>query len=351
MFAAGQLAALPADRAIRQYVRRAWTVEQGLPHGTVRGVAQTADGYLWLATYEGLVRFNAETFRILDKSYSPAVLSNSIVTLLRTRDDTLWLGTLAGLMRYRNGVFSTIAMEDGSDIVNALAASPDGTVYAGTAHGRLLRIEGDRAIAVDVALPQTPITTLAANRSGVWIGTSGGLSRYRGGKLQSWTSANGLSGATIVTLAADGDDAVFVGHATGLDRASVIGDAVTIERIQGLPADQVTALRRDRDRYLWIGTYSNGLYRMNPALTAGGMSSYGIGDGLLNPTVRAIFEDDEGSIWIGTNGGLEELRAGAFVLAPPASAAAQARIPSFEVLIHIGTTEPEEYSVRPEAVL
>ena len=313
MFAAGQLAALPADRAIRQYVRRAWTVEQGLPHGTVRGVAQTADGYLWLATYEGLVRFNAETFRILDKSYSPAVLSNSIVTLLRTRDDTLWLGTLAGLMRYRNGVFSTIAMEDGSDIVNALAASPDGTVYAGTAHGRLLRIEGDRAIAVDVALPQTPITTLAANRSGVWIGTSGGLSRYRGGKLQSWTSANGLSGATIVTLAADGDDAVFVGHATGLDRASVIGDAVTIERIQGLPADQVTALRRDRDRNLWIGTYSNGLYRMNPALTAAGMSSYGIGDGLLNPTVRAIFEDDEGSIWIGTNGGLEELRAGAFV--------------------------------------
>jgi len=58
--AAGELAALPPDRAVSQFVRRAWTVEQGLPHGTVRGLVQTADGYLWLATYEGLVRFNGE---------------------------------------------------------------------------------------------------------------------------------------------------------------------------------------------------------------------------------------------------------------------------------------------------
>jgi signal transduction histidine kinase/ligand-binding sensor domain-containing protein len=313
LFGASSAAGLPADRAVRQYVRRAWTVERGLPHGTIRGVAQTADGYLWVATYEGLVRFNGEKFRILDKSYSPAVLSNSIVTLLRTRDDTLWLGTLAGLMRYRNGVFQTIPLEGGPDIVYALAASPDGTVWVGTAHGRLLRIDGQKAVAVPVALPKTPITTLAADRSGVWIGTSSGLSRYRSGKLQQWTSANGLSGDTIVTLATDGDDAIFAGNATGLDRISENGDAVTIEHIKGLPADQVTALRRDRDRNLWIGTYSNGLFRMNGTLDAATVDAYGIGDGLLNPTVRTIFEDDEGSIWVGTNGGLEELRAGAFV--------------------------------------
>ena len=62
------LTALPADRAISQYVRKSWTVENGLPHGTVRGFAQTTDGYLWLATYEGLVRFNGETFRVFDKT-------------------------------------------------------------------------------------------------------------------------------------------------------------------------------------------------------------------------------------------------------------------------------------------
>jgi signal transduction histidine kinase/ligand-binding sensor domain-containing protein len=310
IFFVGHAEGLPADRAIRQYVRRAWTVEQGLPHGTVRGVAQTADGYLWLATYEGLVRFNGEKFRILDKAYSPAVLSNSIVTLLRTADDTLWLGTLAGLMRYRDGAFETIPMEGGPDIVNALAAAPDGTIWIGTAHGRLLHVAGRRAVPVNVPLPRTPITTLAANAGGIWIGTSGGLSRYRDGRLDTWTAANGLSGNTIVTLATDGDDALFVGNATGLDRV-VDGAAggIAIEHIGGLPADQVTALRRDRDRNLWIGTYSNGIFRLSGAH----LDSYGIGDGLLNPTVRTIFEDDEGSIWIGTNGGLEQLRAGAFV--------------------------------------
>src|SRR5437764_8834380 len=63
LLGASGLAALPADRAVSQYVRRAWTVEQGLPHGTIRGFAQTADGYLCVAAYEGLVRFNGEKFR------------------------------------------------------------------------------------------------------------------------------------------------------------------------------------------------------------------------------------------------------------------------------------------------
>jgi signal transduction histidine kinase/ligand-binding sensor domain-containing protein len=299
------LAALPADRAVRQYVRRAWTVEQGLPHGTVRGFAQTADGYLWLATYEGLVRFNGEKFRILDKASSSALISNSIVTLLRTKDDTLWLGTLAGLMRYRNGRFEKILMEGGADIVNALAASPDGTVWAGTAHGQLLRISNGRAARVAVPLPNNPITTLATSNDAVWIGTSGGLLRYRNNTIERWTKANGLSNDSIVTLMIDGD-ALLAGNATGLDR---ISKGSTIETIGGLPADQVTALRRDRDGNLWIGTYSHGIFRR----AGERVDAYGIADGLLNPTVRAIFEDDEGNLWIGTNGGFEQLRAGAFV--------------------------------------
>ena len=301
------LAALPADRNIAQYVRRAWTVERGLPHGTIRGIAQTADGYLWLATYEGLVRFNGENFRVLDKSSNPAVISNSIVTLARAKDDTLWLGTLAGLMRYRNGRFDAIAMPGGEDIVNALAISPAGAVWAGTARGRLLRIENGRATAVALPPPSRPITALsAANDGTLWIATTGGLLRERAGKLDSWTKANGLSNDTIVAVAADADGTLLAGTASGLDRVALDG---TIAHVGGLPADQVTALRRDHDGNLWIGTYSNGLYRMSGENVA----SYGLSDGLLNPTVRAIFEDDEGSLWIGTNGGVEQLRAGAFV--------------------------------------
>ncbi len=302
LLGAGGLAALPADRAVSQYVRRAWTVEQGLPHGTVRGFAQTAEGYLWIATYEGLVRFNGEKFHVLDKSFSPALISTSIVTLARTSDDALWLGTLAGLMRYRNGQFEVIPLPGGQDIIYALTAARDGSVWVGTARGRLARVTGGRAEEIALPFSGKPITALAAAGDAVWIGTSGGLFRSRGGTVE--PALRGLSSDTIISLATDGD-ALLVGTASGLDR--IVGDR--IERVGGMPADQVTAIRRDRDGNLWIGTYSNGLFR----ISGGQISPYGIADGLLNPTVRAIFEDDEGSIWIGTNGGFEQLRAGAFV--------------------------------------
>src|SRR3954452_12251229 len=108
--AAGELSALPADRTVAQYVRRSWTVEQGLPHGTVRGVAQTSDGYLWLATYEGLVRFNGEEFRNFDQQSTPGLLSNAIRILCRSTDGALWLGSPEGLMRFRNGRVETITL-------------------------------------------------------------------------------------------------------------------------------------------------------------------------------------------------------------------------------------------------
>ncbi len=303
LFGAGRIAALSADRAITQYVRRVWTVEQGLPHGTVRGLVQTPDGYLWLATYEGLVRFNGEEFFILDRTSSRGMLSNAVRMLSRA-GDTIWLGTNDGLMRYRGGRFETIALPGGPDIIATMTEFADGTIWVGTAGGKLVRIVDGRAEQMSLGLPVSPITSLAATGNTLWIGTSAGLSRHERGTTTAERVA-GLSSDRIVTLAADGADALLVGTATGLER--VAGGRVEI--IAGLPADQVTAVRRDRDGNLWIGTYSHGLFRHG----GGRIAAYGLADGLLNPTVRAIFEDDEGSIWIGSNGGLEQFRAGAFV--------------------------------------
>ena len=305
LFIALQLGGLPADRAISQYVRRSWTVERGLPHGSVRGFAQTRDGYLWLATYEGLVRFNGETFRVFDKSNAPGLVNSSIDTLARTDDDTLWLGTFDGLVRYREGRFQTIPSRSDFGIIKAIVPAREGSVWIGTAKGQILHVVNGHLEALTLPLPISPITALATTGDALWIGTSRGLFRYEHGKLDSWTSAHGLSSDTIVTLLPDGSDALLIGTAVGLDRLQ----SGRIAHVAGLPTDQVTALHRDRDRNLWIGTYGNGVFR----LSGENLSSYGIAEGVLNPTIRAIFEDDEGSIWVGSQNGLEQLRAGAFI--------------------------------------
>src|ERR1700741_819118 len=178
---AGRLDALSADRAITQYVRRVWTVEQGLPHGTVRGVVQTPDGDLWLATYEGLVRFNGEDFQILDRSSAPEMLSIAVRMVAHGGGDTLWLGTNAGLMRYRGGRFETIALPGGPDIIGGMAVVSDGTVWIGTTGGKLVRVANGRAEEKTLVLPVSPSRATSTSGDSVWIGTSAVLSRHRRG--------------------------------------------------------------------------------------------------------------------------------------------------------------------------
>ena len=301
---AASLAALPSDRSVAQYVRRSWTVEQGLPHGTVRGFAQTADGYLWLATYEGLVRFNGERFRIFDQSSNPEFPNSSILTVRRTRDDSVWLGTAEGLMQYREGKFLPISGIP-KGLVNALEEDSGGALWVGN-WGGLGRVVGGEYEPAPFELPSDLVNTLLAEEDGtLWVGTAEGLLRRGDGGSKVLGVEEGLSAPGVLTLLLQGPGSVYAGTTSGLN--IVRGD--TIERVKGIPADQITALHRDADGYVWVGTYSSGLFRMR----GDEVSAYGITDGLLNPTVRAIFEDGEGSIWVGTNRGMEQLRRGAFV--------------------------------------
>ena len=93
---ASSVRALEADRAISQYARTSWKLEDGLPNSVVRGILQTEDGYIWVATYEGLARFNGDTFTRFDKKNLPALRRDTVLALIKGRDGTLWMGTNGG---------------------------------------------------------------------------------------------------------------------------------------------------------------------------------------------------------------------------------------------------------------
>src|SRR5688500_10579398 len=146
LLAGGPGVPLDPTKAISQYVHAVWQTEQGLPQNSVRALRQTRDGYLWLGTQEGLVRFDGVRFTVFDKKNTPALRHSYVFSLLEDQDGSLWIGTVGGgLSRYTAGTFTPYTPREGltNEYVRALAQDRDGSVWVGT-DGGLFRLQGGR---------------------------------------------------------------------------------------------------------------------------------------------------------------------------------------------------------------
>jgi len=98
--------ALEAGKPVSQFSLAAWQIDAGLPHNLVQGIAQTPDGYLWLATQEGLARFDGVRFAVFDRRTTAAMSANDVEPIYVTGVGSLWVGVCAGrLWRYQDGAF------------------------------------------------------------------------------------------------------------------------------------------------------------------------------------------------------------------------------------------------------
>src|SRR5277367_5174406 len=115
-----------------QYRLDAFTADNGLPQNVIRGIHQTSDGYLWIATFDGLARFDGVHFTVFNKSNTPGLITNRIGSMQGTPDGDLWLGTEAsGVMRYHHGSFETYGPAEGvlGNIIRGLTGDSDGHVW------------------------------------------------------------------------------------------------------------------------------------------------------------------------------------------------------------------------------
>lgn len=302
--------ALDPDRALTQSRLTVWSSESGLPQNTIDAIVQTRDGYLWMGTEEGLVRFDGIRFVVSDRQTSPALGSSFVSSLYEAPDRTLWIGTYGGgLARMRDGRIEAFHPEVlGSDRIREMQATPDG-LFVGTAGGGLLRIVGESVTRYTTrdGLPSDRIWALEDDGTGgLWIAThGGGVVRWHGARaLEKITRREGLPNDLARALLRDPDGTLWIGTDGGGVAAWRNGAMVrTVTTRNGLPSDLVRALQRDRDGSLWIGT-DGGLARFRGA----DATSLGFIEGLPNPVVRSLAEDREGNLWVGTTGGIVRLR-------------------------------------------
>jgi PAS domain S-box-containing protein len=296
--------ALDPNRLPAQYVREQWTTEARFPGGAVNGIAQTADGYLWIGTDKGLLRFDGFDFRPVSFTSIPAASNVSILQLLTDAGGKLWIRPQgADLVRQKDGKFESVRY--GPNAITALSKdNHDGVLISDIEQGTF-RFVADSLQKLGSASP--PVISLAETAdSKIWLGTLGdGLFFLTGGRA---TQVNaGLRNRKINCLLAIGSDELWVGTASGL----YLGNGKDFRRVE-LPSFldnvQVLSLLRDRDSNMWVGT-TRGLLRINGKGISFSEENELRGDGGIN----ALFEDREGNLWIGGARGLGRIRDSAFV--------------------------------------
>ena len=299
--------ALDPQRQIAQFHHTAWTVKQGAP-GQVTALAQTTDGYLWLATQVGLFRFDGVQFERYVPDDGQAFPATSISTLYATADGGLWIG-------FRYGAVSFLRADRRTDYGEAqglptstvfrFAQGPDGRLWAATFSGLVYLHEGrwyrvDR----DWRVPGTQARTVFTDRDGtLWVATDAGIARLRKGAQVFETLDIAVGRISQIAQAPDGG--LWIAENEGGVRQLPLDGAVTTH---SLPAPSA-GLLFDRDGTLWATTMGEGVHRLAQPLRPFATNDdapferFRQDDGLSADYLLPVLEDREGTVWVGSIAG------------------------------------------------
>ncbi|HVU46844.1 MAG TPA: two-component regulator propeller domain-containing protein [Terracidiphilus sp.] len=302
--------ALDSQRQVSQYVYDKWGVANGFIYGEIFAISQSNDGYLWIGTDQGLVRFDGTTFMLLDRPVSTEPSLGAVLGLAQDADGTLWIRSNGPeLLRYRDGHFEDVFAADVQDEFTAtsMMSSPeqDMLLWARGKRGYNYRKGNLTPICEPSESPGTVISMAETRDGSVWVGTSeGGLFR-----MKSSHSFSGIPELAAIKINAI-EPAVTGGLWIGTDQGIYFWDGQHVTR-RGLPEQlahlQILALASDLTGNLWVGS-DRGLLRISPT----GVVSEDLLSTSARKEVNAIFIDREGELWYGGEGGLERLRDGLF---------------------------------------
>ena len=305
------LVALPAlalnpAMSLLQYNCRAWTRQNGLPANGVKAIAQTRDGYLWLGTAQGLVRFDGVEFKLAEMPKSPFFWTANITCLASSQNGGLWFGLNRNAFAFYDhdaSVFLGRREWGGNSMdVKALIEARDGAAWIASEHLAARYTGGNNFTPIlggtndDTYCDVTSL--LEDSRGRIWLGTADrGIYRWQAGTLTK-ISHDSLDQRIIFAMAEDHEGQIWLGTEVGL----ICCNSNLEARPTAPLTTEIRALLVDRQGALWIGTSGNGLVRRYHNRN----EVFQRKDGLTDDFVTALAEDREGSIWVGTRDGLSQ---------------------------------------------
>jgi ligand-binding sensor domain-containing protein/AraC-like DNA-binding protein len=337
---------LDPNKSVHQYLLDHWQMHDGIPANNVPSINQTPDGYLWIGTSRGLVRFDGVKFVVQRFAEKEEIYSHEIRCLFVDRQGSLWIGSSVGLTlynpkinrfkifttadgianegirciiddmkgntwisfdstyvnRFSNGKFTSFNESHGlsGKRINAVVEDSQGNLLFATRENGIFSYKDEKFFKYPVpGLDNIIINIMYEDGQGeLWIGTNKGLVRLTSQGTRRYTARDGLSNDWIISITQDSDRNLWVGTAAGLNRIKKKPDG-SITRESLLKSYMIYWLFEDREKNLWIGTGNSGIIRLKD----GKFMSYAPIKAHPGEIPLSLFEDRHGDTWIGTLSG------------------------------------------------
>jgi len=355
------LVAIDPGLELGDYVQDNWQTRNGLVDNMVNQVIQTADGYLWLATSYGLVRFDGVSFLVFNKDNGAPLPSNVVTCVYENKDGGMWIGTDKGLAMIKKGKISGgFNFPIPIDMIFKIYQGSNGKLWIGTNGNGVFLLRGDRQTHFNQknGLSNNFVRSIIEDRTGrLWIGTRKGLNLYKDGKFEILTEkdglphgfiravfedskgriwiatygggicrleentgdnkkkfkfivydeTNGLANNFARTIYEDSRGVLWIGTREGLTRYKD-GVFSSILMVKNTPHNLVNSIYEDNEKNLWVGTETQGLFRLKDSV----LRSYALDDGLADSTTWCLYNDSRNILWIGMRDGLFHYKDGKF---------------------------------------
>jgi len=292
--------------ALDKYFAQTWDTRDGLPHNTINALAQSADGYLWIGTWEGLARFNGREFKIFIRGSATGLPDSAVKSLTSgANGDLLIAGARGGLSERKKRAWQP--RKGAATLINHAIYDNEQGIWLGLEEKGLVfrdnQAEQDKTIIADVRV----FKIAQARDNTLWLATNKGLySVINKNEVTHYDSGMGLPDTPVYTVMITKQQQLIVGTEHGVFTL-VNNHFISLD--PRLNTEAVQSLLQDSNDDIWVGTTNNGLYR----LSDNGLEKLDDNKGLPNNRIVSMVEDKEHSIWVGTNAGLFRLREAPFI--------------------------------------